>query len=70
MREPIPALSPRQGEVFQLLEAGFLLKEIADYLGLSVNTVKKHGTAIRRKCGNAHNARTAIHNFYQPRQRV
>lgn len=64
-----PPLSLRQKQVFKLLEEGQTIKEIADTLGISVNTVKGHGKMLRKKCGDAPNARTAMYNFHHPRSR-
>ncbi len=41
------ALSPRENEVLSLLARGFLYKEVADQIGISIPTVK---TYIRRIC--------------------
>ena len=40
--KPLPELSPREHEVLQHLAQGFLYKEIADHLGISIDTVRKH----------------------------
>jgi DNA-binding NarL/FixJ family response regulator len=66
---PLSRLSARQQQVFTLLDKGWLLKEIAAELGISINTVKAKVRGIRHKCGDAHNARAAIYNYYAPRQR-
>lgn len=63
-------LSKRQREVMRLLEKGKTLKEISAALGISVNTVKGHGKALRRKCGDAPCARAAIYQFYHPYARL
>ncbi|HEU5080573.1 MAG TPA: response regulator transcription factor [Opitutaceae bacterium] len=44
-------LSPRENEVLELLARGFLYKEIADTIGISMPTVK---TYIRRICEKLH----------------
>lgn len=43
------ALTPREGEVLQLLATGLLNKEIADKLSISERTVKFHVSAILSK---------------------
>ena len=50
---PIPGqqLSPREGEVLNLLAAGLANKQIADRLGISEHTVKFHVTSIFNKLG-------------------
>lgn len=48
-------LTPKEREVFLLLRAGKLDKQIADELGLSIHTVRVHIRAIKRKRG--HNRR-------------
>ena len=48
-------LTPKEREVFLLLRDGLLDKQIADVLDLSVNTVRVHIRAIKRKRG--HNRR-------------
>ena len=45
------ALTPREGEVLQLLATGQLNKEIADQLSISERTVKFHVSAILSKLG-------------------
>jgi PAS domain S-box-containing protein len=42
-------LSPRELDVCQLIKEGLSSKEMADRLGLSIQTVHKHRRAIRRK---------------------
>lgn len=44
-------LSPRESEVLALLARGYLYKEVADMIGLSLPTVK---TYIRRICEKLH----------------
>ncbi|MCI0744881.1 MAG: helix-turn-helix transcriptional regulator [Verrucomicrobia subdivision 3 bacterium] len=61
-------LSPRQAQVFELLEQGLLVKQIADRLAISTNTTKKHLQKIYRKC-QARSAREAIH-FCRPNPRT
>jgi len=40
--KPMEALSPREQEVLEHLAQGYLYKEIADRLGISIDTVRKH----------------------------
>ncbi len=46
---PAPQLSVREAEVVQLIAEGFLNKQIADELNLSVKTVEKHRQSAMRK---------------------
>jgi PAS domain S-box-containing protein len=48
------ALSPRQIEVCNLVLAGHRTKDIANMLGVSIETVTTHRTQIRRKLGLGH----------------
>ena len=45
----VAALSPREHEILALLAKGFLYKEIADQLGISLSTVRGHAHAIYEK---------------------
>jgi DNA-binding NarL/FixJ family response regulator len=47
--KPTNALSKRENEILQLLSRGLLYKEIADQLGISVNTVRQHIHKIYEK---------------------
>lgn len=49
-------LTSKEREVFMLLRAGKLDKQIADELGLSIHTIRVHLRAIKRKRG--HNRRS------------
>lgn len=49
--QEIPALTPREREVLELLALGLLNKQIADRLGISDHTVKFHVNAITQKLG-------------------
>ena len=40
--KPMEELSPREQEVLEHLAQGYLYKEIADRLGISIDTVRKH----------------------------
>lgn len=53
VRYPGPALSPREQEVLQLLQAGLTNKQIADRLYVSERTIKFHVSAILQKLGAA-----------------
>ena len=53
-------ISPRQQEVWALLAEGKSNKAIADVLGVSESTVKKHVTALLRKLG-VHSRAEAMH---------
>lgn len=50
---PMPELSPRQLEVLRLITQGFSNPEIARCLGISVQMVKEHMTAVLLKIGAA-----------------
>lgn len=54
-----PALSKREIEVLELVSKGFVSKEIADKLYISVNTVNNHRQKILEKI-NANNSTEAI----------
>jgi DNA-binding NarL/FixJ family response regulator len=45
----VEKLTPREQETLALLAKGFLYKEIADQLGVSINTVKRHVHVIYEK---------------------
>jgi DNA-binding NarL/FixJ family response regulator len=58
----LPGLSDKEIEVLSLLSSGLLYKEIADNMGLSIDTVKKHCGAIYKKL-HVHNRTEAINRF-------
>jgi PAS domain S-box-containing protein len=63
-REPPPRpshLTPRQGEVLRHLAAGCSTQQIAQHMGLSVETVRNHIRAVLRKLG-AHSRLQAVAN--------
>jgi PAS domain S-box-containing protein len=63
-REPPPRpsqLTPRQGEVLRHLAAGCSTQQIAQHMGLSVETVRNHIRAVLRKLG-AHSRLEAVAN--------
>jgi DNA-binding NarL/FixJ family response regulator len=49
-----PSLTSRQAEVFQLIAEGYMTKQIADVLSLSIKTVEKHRETLMHKL-NVHN---------------
>jgi RNA polymerase sigma factor (sigma-70 family) len=51
LEERFRSLPPRQREVFALITAGFLNKQVAAELGISERTVKVHRERLRRKMG-------------------
>jgi DNA-binding NarL/FixJ family response regulator len=51
VEEPIGDLTPREGEVLQLIAEGMTNQEIASHLHLSVKTVEAHRTAMMKKLG-------------------
>jgi DNA-binding NarL/FixJ family response regulator len=59
MQRPLPALTDRQREVFELLAQGFSTKTIARRLDLAVGTVKVHLAAIYRSL-DAHSRTEAM----------
>jgi DNA-binding NarL/FixJ family response regulator len=48
-RREVEALSPRQQEILQLLSRGSTVKEIADQLGLSVETIRSYIKLVYQK---------------------
>ncbi|MFE6994792.1 LuxR C-terminal-related transcriptional regulator [Microbacterium sp. NPDC057659] len=50
---PLQSLSEREREVFSNLRSSRTMQEIADAMGVSINTVKTHQRAIYRKLGVA-----------------
>jgi PAS domain S-box-containing protein len=54
-------LTPRQGEVLRHLAAGCSTTQIAEHMGLSVETVRNHIRAVLRKLG-AHSRLGAVAN--------
>ncbi|MDR2463863.1 MAG: response regulator transcription factor [Verrucomicrobiales bacterium] len=60
-RESAPhrKLSPRESEILELLVTGCLYKEVADRLGISIDTVREHVERICRKL-HARNRTEAI----------
>lgn len=51
LEEPFRSLPARQREVFTLITAGLLNKQVAAELGISERTVKVHRERLRRKMG-------------------
>jgi DNA-binding CsgD family transcriptional regulator len=45
------ALTPRQEEILELVTRGISNKAIAAQLGISVDTVRRHGARIKQKKG-------------------
>ncbi len=58
-------VSDREAEVLVLLEAGLSTSEIADRLGISTTTVRRHASALMRKLG-VRTRGEAIAAFRQP----
>jgi len=44
--EIIDILTPRQTEILNLISRGYVYKEIADKLGIGIQTIKNHTTSI------------------------
>jgi DNA-binding NarL/FixJ family response regulator len=57
-------LSPREKEVLEFLAGGFMYKEIADKMGIALDTVKKHVVSIYAKL-HVSNKVEAINKFNQ-----
>jgi DNA-binding NarL/FixJ family response regulator len=49
LKTDLPSLTPRQAEVFQLIAEGYMSKQIADLLSLSIKTVEKHRETLMHK---------------------
>ena len=47
--DPAPSLSSREAEVLNLLAKGFLIKQIADHLGVSFVTVRTYVRRLYKK---------------------
>ena len=56
---PMPELTPRQREILDLITRGFSNPDIAKQLGISVQMVKEHITAILVKIGAANRTEAA-----------
>ncbi len=63
VNEPHSPLSEKEQEIISLLSTGKLYKEIADELGISIDTVKKHCGTIYRKL-HVQNRTEAINAFF------
>lgn len=63
--KPIEELTHRENEVLQLLSKGFLYKEIAEQLFISISTVKRHISHVYHKL-QVQNKAEAIHKMYNP----
>ena len=50
---PVNALSPRQGEILQAIARGFSNSDIAKLLGISLDMVREHTSALFQKLGAA-----------------
>jgi DNA-binding CsgD family transcriptional regulator len=57
-------LTPREHEILVLLAKGYLAKEIADSLGISIWTVHGHAKSIFEKL-NVHTRTEAVVKFLQ-----
>jgi len=53
---PIPELSPRQREILDSITRGLMNQDIATQLGISLDMVKKHMTALLQKMNAANRA--------------
>jgi DNA-binding CsgD family transcriptional regulator len=59
-QQKISALSPRQREVLMLIAAGKSNIQIADHISCSLNTVKRHVTAVLQKLGLSSRTQAAL----------
>lgn len=50
-RSPVPALTPRECEVLQLIAEGHASRSIAEVLHISIKTVESHRSQVMRKLG-------------------
>lgn len=62
---PASPLSPREVEILRLVSAGERNSEIADHLGISVQTVKNHVTTILQKLGAPNRTRAVTYAIRQ-----
>ena len=60
-------LSPREQEILRSLAQGFLIKEIAEQLGIGFDTVRTHIRRIYEKL-QVHSRAQAVAKFVQPDQ--
>jgi RNA polymerase sigma factor (sigma-70 family) len=58
------SLTPRENELVQLLAEGYPYKEIADRLGLSIETVRTYIRAIYNKL-QVHSRTEALNKLYE-----
>jgi DNA-binding NarL/FixJ family response regulator len=63
-RSELARLTPREHEILALLAKGYLAKEIADALGISIWTVHGHAKSIFEKL-NVHSRTKAVVKFLQ-----
>lgn len=59
-------LSPREIEVLRLVGQGLKDREIAERLGLSIHTVRRHVTNARGKLGASNRTQAAVLYFQDP----
>jgi DNA-binding NarL/FixJ family response regulator len=59
-------LTPRELAVYNHLETGLLYKEIADKLGITIDTVKKHCKNIYAKMGVRNRTEAAVYVYENP----
>lgn len=62
-------LTDREIQVLALISCGWQHKEVAQQLGISLQTVKNHAAAIMTKLG-ARNMTHAVRLYYSPREEV
>ena len=62
---PASPLSPREVEILRLVASGGRNKEIADHLGISVQTVKNHLTTVMHKLGAPNRTRAVTYAIRQ-----
>jgi|GEM_PF-5539722 len=59
---PTPALTPRESQILALVAAGLTTPQIADRLGIAVDTIKTHLSSVYRKTGTGNRVQAA--RFY------
>ena len=61
--ESLETLSPRESEILALLAKGYLMKEIADELGMARNTLRIHSNRIYKKL-HVHSRSQAVAKYH------
>ena len=61
--DALETLSPRESEILALLAKGYLMKEIADELGMARNTLRNHSKRIYKKL-HVHSRSQAVAKYH------